>query len=219
MFKFRGISSEQMKVIVREEDFIARATQRFEGISIDGSDRTELIQLGYAQVHKELDLQIIDATRVDEILSWLNGEGELEYNGRISKVYFYDGFDVNRFVTLKRAKISYIRDPFWYKDDDSYVSVTTSVINEGNIYSKPTIKLTGSGSVDMSINGIRFKYSFTDPYVEIDCEKMKETYAGLSRSRNIEIGLEYPHLIPGDNPIVIHSGTCTIQMIRKDRWL
>lgn len=93
------------------------------------------------------------------------------------------------------------------------------MINEGNIYSKPTIKLTGSGTVDMSINGTRFKYTFTDPYVEIDCDRMKETYNGLSRSRNIELGLEYPHLIPGNNPVVIYSGICTIQMKRKDRWL
>jgi phage-related protein len=219
MFKFRGISSNQMKVIIREEDFIARASQRFEEIAIDGSDGTILIPLGYGQVQKELDVQIIDVNKIDDILSWLNGEGELEFNGRVSKAYFYDGFDVNRFVTLKRAKISYIRDPFWYKVNDSYVSVTTSVINEGNIYSKPTVKLSGSGIVDLSINGIRFKYTFTDPYVEIDCEKMKETYEGLPRSRNIEIGLDYPYLTPGDNPIVIHSGTCTIQMRRKDRWL
>ena len=219
MFKFKGISSDQMKVIAKEEDFIARAPQRFEEVPIEGSDGTILIPLGYGQIQKELDLQILDVNKVDEVLSWLNGEGEFEFNGRISKVYFYDGFDVNRFITLKRAKISYIRDPFWYKVDDAYVDVATSVNNEGNIYSKPTIKLTGSGTVDLSINGIRFKYTFTDPFVEIDCEKIKETYNGLSRSRNIEIGLEYPNLTPGNNTIVIHSGTCTIQMRRKDRWL
>lgn len=219
MFKFKGISSDHMKVIAKEEDFIARAPQRFEEVPVEGSDGTILIPLGYGQIQKELDVQILDVNKVDEVLSWLNGEGELEFNGRVSKVYFYDGFDVNRFVTLKKAKISYIRDPFWYKNDDFYVSVTTGVINEGNIYSKPTIKLTGSGTVDMSINGTRFKYTFTDPYVEIDCDRMKETYNGLSRSRNIELGLEYPHLIPGNNPVVIYSGICTIQMKRKDRWL
>lgn len=219
MFKFKGISSDDLKVIAVEEDFIARAPLLVEPITIEGKDGEEFIELGYGSLEKELELQILDVSKVDEIMAWLNGAGDLEINDRVTKAHFYDGFDVNRFVTLKKAEVSYIRDPFWYKTNDLYEGVTTSVINEGNIYSKPLIKLSGAGTVDITINGVRFTYTFIDPYVEIDCEEMTEKYDGLSRSRNIEIGLEYPRLNPGANEIILHSGTSTVEMKRKDRWL
>lgn len=219
MFRFKGISSDDMKVIPKEENFAVKPSQRFEAITIDGRDGEIFIPLGYESVEKDIELQILDVNMVEDIMQWLNGDGELEYNGKISKAHFYPGYDVDRFVTLKKAIVSYIREPFWYKANDDYTTVTTSVVNEGNIYAKPLIKLTGTGTVNVSINQTRFKYTFTDPYVEIDCDNMTERYDGLSRSRNIEIGLEYPKLNPGENEIITHSGTCTIQIMRKDRWL
>ncbi|MBF7097574.1 phage tail domain-containing protein [Alkalibacter mobilis] len=219
MFKFNGISNTDMKVIPKEENFTARAPQRFETITIDGKDGVIFIPLGYEPVEKDLELQILDISNIPDILEWLNGEGELEYENKVSQARFFAGYDVDRFVSLKKAQISYIRDPFWYKANDDYITVTTSVINGGNIYAKPLIKLTGSGMVDISVNGTRFQYTFTDPYVEIDCEDMTEKYEGLIRSRNMEMGLEYPRLDPGTNEIILNSGTCTIEMMRKDRWL
>lgn len=219
MFKFKGISNEALKVIPVEENFFSKAAILYESIEIEGKDGPDYYELGYQPVEKDLELQILDTNLVDEIMAWINGSGEIEYNGRIAKARFYSGYDVDRFVTLKKAQVSYIREPFWYKAQDSYIAATTSITNEGNIYSKPLVKLTGTGTVDITINGTRFKYTFTDPNVEIDCEKMTEKYNGLSRSRNIEIGLEYPKLNPGANVVTLHSGTCTIQMMRKDRWL
>ncbi|MPW26398.1 hypothetical protein GC105_11420 [Alkalibaculum sp. M08DMB] len=219
MFKFKGISSNDMKVIAVEENFIAKASLLVESINIDGKDGEDFIEHGYGSVEKDIELQILDVSKIDNIIAWLNGPGELEFNNRITKARFYNGYDVDRFVTLKKAEVSYIRDPFWYETNDEYDVVTTTVLNGGNIYSKPLIKLTGNGTVDITINGVRFTYTFTDPYVEIDCEEMTEKYDGLSRSRNIEIGLEYPKLNTGINEIILHSGTCIIEMKRKDRWL
>ena len=220
MFKFKGISNEQMKVIPVEEDFQSRASIIFEAIEIEGKDGADYIPLGYADVEKELSLQILDTTKIDDIMAWLTGEGFLEYEGRQAFARFYSGFDVNRFVSLKKAEVNYIRSPFWYKIDDPYAAYTILVTNEGNIYSKPLIKLTGTGIVDISVNGTRFQYTFdTDPYVEIDCEVMTEKYDGISKSRQISIGLEYPKLQPGANNIQIHSGNAIVEIKRKDRWL
>ena len=44
-------------------------------------------------------------------------------------------------------------------------------------------------------------------------------YEGLNRSRNLEIGYKYPKLEVGNNAIVIHSGSATVKIKRKDRWL
>lgn len=220
MFEFNGISNEDLKVVPVEENFFSRAGILYEPITIEGKDGTDFYEIGYTNVEKDLELQILDVSNVDSIMQWLNGSGILKFQGRETIARFYGGFDVNRFVSLKKAVVSYIRKPFWTKADDFYVPVTTIVINEGNIYSKPIIKITGTGTIDITVNGNRFTYIFdTEPYVEIDCEEMTEKYNGLSMSRHISMGLEYPKLKVGANTVTLHSGSATVEMKRKDRWL
>lgn len=96
------------------------------------------------------------------------------------------------------------------------------VENQGNIYSKPIIRLekTVFKEVEIAINGIRFKYNFEeDDYVEIDCEEMTVQYEGLDRNRRLVIDFEFPKLKEGNNDIVMYSGDCIIKCKRKDRWL
>lgn len=96
------------------------------------------------------------------------------------------------------------------------------VENQGNIYSKPIIRLekTVFEEVEIAINGIRFKYNFgEDNYVEIDCEEMTALYEGLNRNRRLTIDFEFPKLEEGENDIIMYNGDCIIKCKRKDRWL
>ena len=96
------------------------------------------------------------------------------------------------------------------------------VENQGNIYSKPIIRLekTVFKEVEIAINGIRFKYNFEeDDYVEIDCEEMTVQYEGLNRNRRLVIDFEFPKLKEGNNDIIMYDGDCIIKCKRKDRWL
>lgn len=96
------------------------------------------------------------------------------------------------------------------------------VENQGNIYSKPIIRLekTVFKEVEIAINGIRFKYDFEeDNYVEIDCEEMTVQYEGLDRNRRLVIDFEFPKLKEGNNDIIMYDGDCIIKCKRKDRWL
>ena len=107
--------------------------------------------------------------------------------------------------------------------DVEYMAETTEkIINEGNIYSEPIIRLekTQTEAVELTINNIRFKYNFNnDEYVEINCEKKTVEYEGLTRNRQIEIGYDFPKLKTGQNDIIMHTGDCIIKVLRKDRWL
>lgn len=96
------------------------------------------------------------------------------------------------------------------------------VENQGNIYSKPIIRLekTIFEKVELAINSVRFKYNFgEDDYVEIDCEEMTVLYEGMNRNRMLDIDFEFPKLNEGYNDIVIYDGDCIIKCKRKDRWL
>ena len=222
MFRFKGISSSEMSVIIAEEEsFKAKASQRYETIEVEGRDGAEFIPLGYSYVERPIYVQCLDISKIDDILAWLDGEGDFEYQGRKTKASFFSKLEPQRKAGIRIIDATFIRQPFWYKVNDDYVDVTNSVINEGNIKSRPIIKLekTTSDSVDITINGLRFVYNFTDSYVIIDCKEKTAEYEGLNRSRQLEIGYDFPALKTGENAITINSGACNIKIKRKDCWL
>jgi phage-related protein len=235
MFKFKNISSTDMKFLVEEEDnFIAKASQRINTINIDGRDGSIYNELGYSNIDIPIKGQILDNSKLDDILAWLNGEGALEYEDRITTARFYGDIRPQRNATIKIANFRFIRDPFWYKKDDDFVSILDEydellpITNEGSIASRPIIRIEKGedDSIDATIGGVRFYYYFGDEeyeegdeYVEIDCETMEATYEGLNRNRQLAIGYDYPLLPVGESEVVIHSGDATVLIKRKDRWL
>lgn len=224
MFKFKGISSSEMKVIVEEEDnLIAKASHKYEQIDIDGMNGSIYNELGYSDVERSLKIYVMDISKIDDILSWLNGEGILEYKNRISKAFFYSTIEPQRSSSIKTIDFSFIRSPFWYDVNDHFVTVSDgNIYNYGNVYSTPIIKLekNTSDSVDITVNEVRFIYNFDeDNKVEIDCEELNATCDGILKNRNLEIGFEFPILAPGNNKIVINSGDAIIKIKRKDCWL
>lgn len=224
MFKFKGISSKDMQVVVEEEEhFIARASQRYEITEIEGRDGAIFDELGYSVVERPIYVQCLNVSKIDDILAWLNGEGEFEYKGRKTTARFYSQLEPQRSSCIRIIDTTFIRDPFWRKVNEDYQLVMDGIIkNEGNIKSRPILRLekTDSESVDITINDVRFKYNFNnDEYVEIDCENKEVKYDGLGRSRNIEIGYVFPGLDVGDNKVIINDGDCIVKVLRKDRWL
>lgn len=224
MFKFKGISSEDMQVVVEEEEhFIARAAQRYEITEIEGSDEAIFDELGYSYVERPIYVQCLNIEKMDDILAWLNGEGEFEYKGRKTVARFYQQLEPQRSACIRVIDTQFIRDPFWNKAIDDYVVVINNVINEGNYKSRPIIRLEkeSTASVDITVGNVRFKYNFpeNETYVEIDCKKKEAVYEELNRNRQLEIGYEFPKLDIGNNSITLNSGDCTIKVKRKDRWL
>lgn len=223
MFKFKGISSNDMKVVIEEEEhFLAKAAQKYETIDIEGKDGAIYDELGYSDINRPIKVQILDVSKLDDILVWLNGEGELEYKDRKTMARFYNELEPERNACVKIIDTNFIRAPFWYKKIDNYVMVTNAVINEGNIVSRPIIQLEKGNlnDAELTIGGVRFIYHFKgESYVEIDCDEMSVLYNGLRRNRQIEIGYKFPKFEIGNNVITRHSGDAMIKIKRKDRWL
>ena len=122
MFKFKGISSEDMQVIIEEEEhFIARASQRYETIEIEGRDGAIFDELGYSVVERPIYVQCLNINKIDDILAWLNGEGEFEYKGRKTTARFYSQLEPQRSSCIRIIDTTFIRDPFWYKANEEYI--------------------------------------------------------------------------------------------------
>lgn len=223
MFYFKGISNEDMQVVAEEENFLSRAPLRIEEIITDGLSGSSFNILGYDNVVIPLKIYLLDKSKEDDVLAWLNGEGTLEYNGRITTAYFWDAISLVRASNIKTIETTFVRAPFWFDANDRYEKITKPyVINRGNTDAYPMIKLCGKSKekVDISIGDIRFDYTFDDTgYVEIDCINKKEYAHGISKSKQISINFDYPILSTGRNKITVHSGKVDIYVKRKDCWL
>lgn len=223
MFVFKGISSDDMEVIAEEENFVAKARQRYNQIEIDGRNGALFEELGYSTVDRPIKIAILNNNKIDYILKWLDGEGDFIYKNRRTKARFYNEIEPNRTSSIFVAEVSFNRDPFWYKLKDSFITINTDIIiNEGTIYSEPVLRLEKKNSnyVDFSINEERYKYTFNeDSYVEIDSSEGVTVYEGFNRSRQLEMGYIFPTLKSGKNKLIINSGDAIFKFKRKDRWL
>lgn len=223
MFIFNNISSTDMEVIIEEEEhFLGKASQRYVRSEIEGRNGALFEEQGYTVIERPMKIQILNLDKLDKILGWLNGVGILEYKGRITKARFYNEIEPIRTANIKIADVTFIRDPFWNKKRDDFIEVTNIILNEGNIYAEPIIKLKRNklDKIDITINDVRFIYNFNnEEYVDIDCEEQIVEYEKNNRNRQIEIGYKFPTIKPGENKIIVHSGDARIFIKRKDRWL
>ncbi len=223
-FIFNDISCEDMKVVVEEiYPLIERAA-----ISVETEKNINCVELDYDEVglsniESSLNLYIMDKTKLNDIKSWLCGKGILEYDGKITSCAFFGSLKPVRTSSIYLLTLPFIRSPYWLKKDDYYIDVANTINNDGNISIDPIIKLIKKNEnyVEISINDVRFKYTFPDneEYAEFDCAKAEITYNGLLRNNYLEIDFKFPCLTPGENIVSIHSGDARIQVKRKDCWL
>ena len=153
MFKFKGISSRDMQVIIEEEEhFIARAAKRYETIEIEGRNGAIFNELGYSYVERPIYVQCLNINKIDQILAWLNGEGEFEYKGRKTIARFYSQLDPQRDTCIRIIDTNFIRDPFWNKATEEYQTIKESKIKNAN--GNP-IHITDSSNMSLSyrLNG------------------------------------------------------------------
>lgn len=219
MFYIDNKSNEKLMLYASNEDFLSRAPINYEEIQIDGKHGSDFVEKNYMNVVGSTKIYA-QSDNLDELYTLFTGKHKLKVEEKETNIYFYDTLSTSRYGRYNGFSVNYIRDPFWYKANDDYVKCTDSVTNEGNVVSQPIVKLVGTGKIDVTIGTIRFIYDFgDDTEVIIDCKEQSEMFNGLSRSKNIEIGFEYPSLVPGDNAVMVHSGTVEVYIKRKDAWL
>lgn len=225
MFKFNNISTKDMNVVVEEEEnLIRKASYKYDKNEISGANGNEYIVNGLNDIEITLKLFVLDVSKIDSILAWLNGAGELEYNGRVTTAYFFAEISPQRAASIKTIDVTLIRAPLWHsKEDYQLVENDETKTNLGNYQSNPIIKLekTTSNKLTIQFNDVVFSYSFpeNEDYVILNTENGNAYYDGLLRNEYLEIDFKYPEMLVGLNEINLTSGDAKIYLKKKDCWL
>lgn len=226
-FIFKGINSKDfIGLVVNTLPPITKAPKRVETQEIDGVDGEIITELGYSAYDKDITITLLKHNDIDEIMNWLSGEGELVTSLEPDKVYkarIIDQIDYERLYNFKSATITFRVQPYKYELDESSITITQSgksISNNGLEVSKPIMTITGTGTIELSINNLLvFKYTFPEGENEviIDSEKQDAYLGSVLKNRNM-VG-DFPILQSGKNVITWSGDISSIVIQPNSRWL
>ena len=207
---------------------ITKPNMRVKETAIDGVDGSFIEELGYESYDKSITVGLKIGADVDEILEYFTGNGEVVFSNEPNKYYIariIKGIDYTRLLRYRTATITFRVQPFKYDllEVERYAtSERQSMIieNIGNYTAKPIITITGSGTVELSVNGnaiCRYEFPSGQDTVIFDSEKQDAYLGNMLKNRNM-VG-EFPIFEKGNNTLSWSGTVESIQIKRYSRWL
>ena len=213
---------------------ISKPMMRVSAEEIDGRDGDIVTPLGFSAYDKEIEIGLYNDFDIDEIMDFFNQSGNITFSNEPDKFYKfaqYNAIDFEKLIRYKTATVGFHVQPFKFSLNESEkvfdfssseTSGELSIRNNGNYMSRPSIKLTGSGTVNLSINGAQlFVIDMSEnPVITLDGTEMN-AYAPDTSLLNRKVTGNYDNLVfkSGKN-IVSYTGTLTeIAVNNYSRWL
>ena len=229
-----GVSSNTVSgLMITELPPITKAPKRVLNEVIDGRDGDIVTELGFSAYDKPLKVALFGSYDVDRVIEFFNTEGVITFSNELDKYYrfkIYEQADFNRLLRYKTADINIHVQPFKFLVNETPVNATigtspnsVTVTNAGNIYAKPTIKITGSGAVALSINGTELLNITLDDNGEtiiINSEDLN-AYAtdGTLLNRQVVGNYDNIKLNKGANTVTVTGIITALQVTKYSRWV
>ena len=235
-FEYRGVSSLDMGVSMKEMPKRGLAFQKGKYVSVSGRDGGVFVSDGaYDNVDVSLTFDVRDGADVGKVDAWLAESGRLRfsdepdraYDARISK-------SMNRKSIAKRFDgqnytVTFTCMPFKYAyPEPAAITVTTKgtiIQNPGTAPSRPRVKITGSGDFTVMIGtGAMWFEGVTDGGVIVDSELMDVLSYDASTLANDKAGGQPWQIAPGANTISwsYESGgsnaVTAVEILPRWRW-
>ncbi len=227
---WKGIDSESIEgLLICELPPISKPKMRIKETVIDGVDGSFIEELGYESYDKTMKIGLTRDYDIDEVMDYFNGEGNLIFSNEDDKLYkakIINQIDYQRLLRFKTANITFRVQPFMYSASEisKKVDITdeTSInfYNNGNVESKPQIKIYGNGVINFKLEGRTiFTYTFSsdDTYVVIDSDK-QDAYVG-SILKNRFMNGDFPIFQKGKNTISWDGTITKIEISNYSRWI
>lgn len=230
--KINGVKSTDLKgLLITYLPPITKPPKRVEIEEIEGRDGDTITELGYSSYEKEIEIGLTYNYDIDEIISYFNSEGEIVFSNEPTKYYRFkivEQIDFEKLLRFKTAKVELHVQPFKYSSEELIETheITTeteiSVTNSGNIHSKPRITFTGTGTSNISLNGLQMLVltlgSETDS-ITIDFEKLEAYDIEGLRNRDVDGDYDNFNLNVGENTISFTGTLTKIEIENYSRWI
>lgn len=231
-----GKSSKNVNgLIIQTLPPISKPAIRTEIEEIDGRDGDVVTTLGYAAYDRPILVGLRGDYNVDEIIDYFNSSGNVVFSNEPDKVYkfaIYDQIDLERLIRFRQGTVNLHVQPFKTSADEQPILWTNtgqetianiSVRNTGNIYSKPTITIVGSGAIDIYVNNsqvLAINLGSTTKTIIIDVVGMNATDPN-GTYLNRQVTGDYNNLIIpiGINNVRVTGTLTSVKIADYSRWI
>lgn len=208
---------------------ITKPKQRTQTEEIDGRDGDIVTKLGYSAYDKEIEIGLYGDFDIDEVISYFNTEGAVVFSNESDKYYNYqilDQIDYEKLIKFKTAKVKMHVQPFKYPVEEETITISgeTTVTNEGNIYARPTLNITGSGNIEVNLNGLQIfsiDLGESEANITINTTNMEAYDPDTTELMNRQVTGDYSlfKIESGNNTIEITGSVTSATISNYTRWL
>lgn len=231
-----GKSSREISgLLIQSLAPISKAPVKTKVETIDGRDGDIVTPLGFNAYDKPVSIGLSYDYDIDEVIKFFNSSGVVTFSNEPDKYYnfaIYEQIDFERLIRFKTATVIFHVQPYKYPVKNILVenapanatnSLSVSVFNAGNIYSRPLLKVIGSGTVNLYVNGVQMlvlELGETSQTIYIDCDTMN-AYAPDNTLLNRLVTGNYDNIkLPiGNNTITVTAAGNTITALSVDKYI
>ena len=196
---------------------------------IDGRDGDIVTKLGYSAYDKEIEIGLYGNYDTDEVIEYFNSEGTIVFSNEADKYYNYqilEQIDFKKLIRFKTAKVRLHVQPFKYPLQEQPITISgeTTVTNEGNIYARPNLNISGSGNVEVILNGqqiFAIDLGEDETNITIDTTKMEAYNPDTTVLMNRQVTGDYNlfKIETGNNTVSITGSVTSATISNYTRWL
>lgn len=229
---YREHSSLEYSLLIAKKGSYKGAARDVTYISVPGRSGDLITDNGkYKNIDIPYDCILLNNTEkgfaelARQIRGWLLAEHGYfrlwdSYDDKYFRLASYsDEADIEQELQVLGAiKLSFNCKPFKYsfEGQQSVILTAPSTLYNAELYSSsPYFKITGSGTVTLTVNNDSFTFSEVDEYIEVDSDIMN-AYKGTLLQNNKMSGTAFPTLLPGNNNISWVGNVTSIEIV--PRW-
>lgn len=226
-----GIRSDSVKgLLISELPPVVKPQQRTEIEEIDGRDGDIVTKLGYSAYDRTMLIGLHGDFDIDDVIRFFDSEGDAIFSNEPDKLYKYqilDDIEFERLIRFRKAKVTFHVQPFKYSAVERIKTINAEsedsfrVLNSGNTVARPRITITGTGTINLSLNNHQmFVINLgNEGYITIDTEEMNAYKGSVLKNRLVTGNYDNFALTLGMNVISWTGDVDAVSIEKYSRWI